>query len=126
MKKTNNKKGFTLAELLVVVAIIAVLVAISIPIFTSQLEKAREATDAANLRAAYAEVVSDQLTNGGTTNTKEVVLTQQKKGWQDTSITKIGDTTIASNDVLNNVDKGQTIIVGYDSSENKATYTVKK
>ena len=35
----KNKKGFTLAELLIVVAIIAVLVAISIPIFTSQLEK---------------------------------------------------------------------------------------
>ena len=33
MKK--NKKGFTLAELLIVVAIIAVLVAISIPIFTT-------------------------------------------------------------------------------------------
>ena len=32
-----------------------VLVAISIPIFTTQLEKAREATDLANLRAAYAE-----------------------------------------------------------------------
>ena len=52
--KENKKKGFTLAELLIVVAIIAVLVAmISIPIFTTQLEKARESTDAANLRAAY-------------------------------------------------------------------------
>lgn len=37
MKK--NKQGFTLAELLIVVAIIAVLVAISIPIFSSQLKK---------------------------------------------------------------------------------------
>ena len=37
MKK--KRKGFTLAELLIVVAIIAVLVAIGIPIFTSQLEK---------------------------------------------------------------------------------------
>jgi prepilin-type N-terminal cleavage/methylation domain-containing protein len=46
MKK--NKKGFTLAELLTVVAIIAVLVAISIPIFTSQLEKSREAVDLAD------------------------------------------------------------------------------
>ena len=51
----NNRKGFTLAELLVVVAIIAVLVAIAIPIFTAQLEKAKQATDAANIRAAYAE-----------------------------------------------------------------------
>ena len=56
LKKLKNKKGFTLAELLIVVAIIAVLVAISIPIFTAQLEKAREATDAANLRAAYGGV----------------------------------------------------------------------
>ena len=39
------KKGFTLAELLIVVAIIAVLVAISIPIFNSQLEKSRRAVD---------------------------------------------------------------------------------
>lgn len=38
------------------------LVAISIPIFTSQLEKAREATDEANLRAAYAEATADLLT----------------------------------------------------------------
>ena len=60
--KKNNKKGFTLAELLIVVAIIGVLVAISIPIFTTQLEKAREATDAANIRAAYAAVSTSVLT----------------------------------------------------------------
>ena len=50
--KANNKKGFTLAELLIVVAIIGILVAISFPIFTSQLEKSREATDLANERSA--------------------------------------------------------------------------
>lgn len=47
---TKNKKGFTLAELLIVVAIIAVLVAISIPIFSSQLEKSRRAVDLSNAR----------------------------------------------------------------------------
>ena len=52
--KRLNKKGFTMAELLIVVAIIAVLVAIAVPVFTSQLEKSREAVDAANIRAAYA------------------------------------------------------------------------
>lgn len=60
MKKNN--KGFTLAELLIVVAIIAVLVAIAIPVFTSQLERARESTDAANLRSAYAAGTTAALT----------------------------------------------------------------
>ena len=68
-KITENsrlKKGFTLAELLIVVAIIAVLVAIGIPIFTSQLEKSREAVDLSEVRSAYAEVMMAALT--GDTN----------------------------------------------------------
>ena len=56
MKKNN--KGFTLAELLIVVAIIAVLTAIAIPVFTTQLEKSREAADLANIRSAYAEAMA--------------------------------------------------------------------
>ena len=62
MRKMLNKKGFTLAELLIVVAIIAVLVAIAIPVFTNQLEKSKEATDAANLRSAIATLVTEYLT----------------------------------------------------------------
>ena len=53
MKKKND--GFTLAELLVVVAIIGVLVAISVPIFSQQLHKARVATDWANVRNYYSQ-----------------------------------------------------------------------
>lgn len=67
-KLRKNEKGFTLAELLIVVAIIGVLVAISIPIFTAQLEKSRDAVTMANVRAAYAEASAAKLTasNGGT------------------------------------------------------------
>ncbi|MCF2615665.1 prepilin-type N-terminal cleavage/methylation domain-containing protein [Oscillibacter valericigenes] len=56
------KKGFTLAELLIVVAIIAVLVAISIPIFNSQLEKSRRAVDlhtARTIESILANAVND-------------------------------------------------------------------
>ena len=71
MFKKLNKKGFTLAELLVVVAIIGVLVAISIPIFTAQLEKSRDAVTASNVRAAYAEASAAKLTaSDGDTNVK--------------------------------------------------------
>ena len=58
----REKNGFTLAELLIVVAIIAVLVAISIPIFTSQLEKAREAVDLSNIRSAYSIIQTSIMT----------------------------------------------------------------
>ena len=79
--KKNNNKGFTLAELLIVVAIIAVLVAIAIPVFTTQLERSREATDVANVRSAYAGVVTDWLTNGSAT-TASVSANQKVSGWQ--------------------------------------------
>lgn len=59
----KNKKGFTLAELLVVVAIIAVLVAIAIPIFTAQIHKSEVTTDWANVRAYYSELQYDYLVN---------------------------------------------------------------
>lgn len=55
LKKLNNKKGFTLMEMLIVVAIIAVLVAIAIPVFNGALTKSKEAADVANIRALYAE-----------------------------------------------------------------------
>lgn len=81
--KKMNKKGFTLMELLIVVAIIAVLIAISIPIFTTQLEKSREAVDAANIRSAYAEVSVAYLTGDSSNLSKTVTLKQKTDNWQN-------------------------------------------
>lgn len=112
-KIRNNKKGFTLAELLVVVAIIGVLVAISIPIFTSQLEKAREATDEANIRSLYAECSAAVLTgssddtkitvnkdaSGEVTNaTATYTMTQKVNGLSNGTSITIGGVTITSDD----------------------------
>ena len=107
-KLHKNEKGFTLAELLIVVAIIGVLVAISIPIFTSQLEKAREATDLANIRSAYAEVQTAALTDLGATSefttgdkdgayvwTATVDLKQKQDDWQ-TAVDEVGGIDISA------------------------------
>ena len=144
MFKKLNKKGFTLAELLVVVAIIGVLVAISIPIFTSQLEKAREATDAANIRAAYAELSSAAITGeeittdqtngsitikavtpsatGNTAYVATVKLTQQEDDWQSDSL-KASDATIGGMAAGSPVKNGTaTITVNSDGSAAKLEY----
>ena len=62
----------------------AVLVAISIPIFTSQLEKSREAVDLANIRSAYAECSAEALTADTATTyavQKAVDIKQTTSGW---------------------------------------------
>lgn len=60
----KKKAGFTLSELLIVVAIIGVLVAISIPIFTQQIHKAKVAADWANVRSYYAQLQYDFMETG--------------------------------------------------------------
>lgn len=82
-RKERDEQGFTLAELLIVVAIIAVLIAIAIPVFTTQLERSREATDLSNVRSAYAEAVAEYLSMGANTETSATASAQQKQpDWQ--------------------------------------------
>lgn len=65
-KKLKKTGGFTLIEMLIVVAIIAILVAVSIPMVNSSLEKARVSTDAANERAAKAAALAEYMLAGET------------------------------------------------------------
>lgn len=71
IKKKSNKKGFTIMEMLIVVAIIVVLAAIAIPTFSGALTKSKEATDVANIRAAYAEMQVKILTEDEAVPTDE-------------------------------------------------------
>lgn len=73
-KKLKKNGGFTLIEMLIVVAIIAILVVVSIPMVSSSLDKAKTATDDANERAAQgaalvAYLSGEYLDNGTTATT---------------------------------------------------------
>ena len=87
MKSKKNKKGFTLMEMLIVVAIIVILIAIMIPTFNGQLEKTREAADAANIRAKYSELMVNYLNAEGDL-TDEVTLQQTTDGWANEELGK--------------------------------------
>ena len=87
--RKHSDQGFTMAELLVVVAIIAVLVAIAIPVFSAQLKNTRLAVDHAAMRDAYALM---QIAN----NTQEVEI-----GGETYSFEKLKDLASSSDDYKN-------------------------
>lgn len=96
LKKFTNKKGFTLMEMLIVVAIIAVLVAIAIPTFSGSLDKANAATDLANIRSGYASAQIKVMTEK-VTATKFYL---QKDGSVDTDDTNAYKCKGKSDDVI--------------------------
>lgn len=67
MKKLTNKKGFTLMEMIIVIAIIVILAAISIPTLTGNLNSANKAADEANLRAAKSAALVKTMEDGTVT-----------------------------------------------------------
>ena len=92
MKRNDN--GFTLMELLIVIAIIAILVTIAIPVFAAQMEKVREAADLANVRSAYAQVAAEAML-GNPDSTVTVHLKQKQADWQSMDPVNIGGITHA-------------------------------
>ena len=128
----KNEKGFTLMEMLIVVAIIAVLVAIAIPTFKSSLDKAKVATDAANIRAGYASammtIMQKELNGEAITADKTYYLQKDGSVAEATSTTgdyscKItqGDYEVAGQKISWTVDKGITYV--YTASTGKLAIT---
>ena len=142
MRKMKNKKGFTLMEMLIVVAIIAILIAIAIPTFASSLNKARVATDEANIRCGYATVMATVLTSDNYTVEGSDGANKEDKTYQlnkDGSVTEGTTATdayvcqgkadanveVAGQKITSGWKKGATVSYTYDSTTGKVTINVK-
>lgn len=92
-------------EMLIVIAIVAVLISVAVPVLSSQLERSREAVDLANVRSAYAQVSTEALL-GNTGVTVTVKLKQKQAGWQSVDPVNIGGIIHSKNEGDTNNWKG--------------------
>lgn len=92
-------------EMLIVIAIVAVLISVAVPVLSSQLERSREAVDLANVRSAYAQVSTEALL-GKTDVTVTVKLKQKQAGWQSVDPVNIGGIIHSKNEGDTNNWKG--------------------
>lgn len=96
----EEKGGFTLAELLIVVAIVLVLVAIAVPVYTGSLDSANTAVGKSAVRAVKGEAVAAYITDSSITNktTEQKYTATVSQNGDVTGLTKGGGgTEIASN-----------------------------
>lgn len=106
--------------MLIVIAIVAVLISVAVPVLSSQLERSREAVDLVNVRSAYAQVSTEALL-GNTGVPVTVKLKQKQAGWQSADPVNIGGIVHSNGDKDTDNWKGDaapdgSCVVSYDET----------
>lgn len=116
-QKKNNKRAFTLIELIVVIGILAVLIAILVPVMTGIVNDARQATANANARTVFSIAQAEQvfaIVNGGGAMPEERLKTAVQE--------EMGDEMTGTIDLNLDTDDGTVLGASYSEGGVTGTY----
>ena len=118
--KRNNKKGFSLVELIIVVAILAILVGVLAPQYLKYVEKSRKSTDVSNLDSLVGavKVAAADTDYNISAGTYKIVM-----GQDNTTITYTAGTGTTDNLTQTKVLAALKEFSGYDFTANNNTGT---
>ena len=81
MIKRNNKKGFTIVELVIVIAVIAILAAVLIPTFSGIIRKANISADTQLVKNMNTALTADEAINGKPDSFSDVIAIVKDAGY---------------------------------------------
>ncbi len=108
MKKTN-KKGFTIVELVIVIAVIAVLAAVLIPTFSGIIEKANLSNDTSLVASINTAIAVEQVVSGDPNDAIEIAKIIKEYGMKL-------ETKSKGNYLWYDIEKGKVILAGLDEN----------
>ena len=117
--KNSNKKGFTIVELVIVIAVIAILAAVLIPTFSGLVKKANLSSDKQAVRNMNMALAADEAKNGKPANLTQAHAVLSEAGYRD----KLTPVTAGCDFVWN---KTYNIIMLVEVVENADETTVQK
>lgn len=103
--KNTKKRGFTIVELVIVIAVIAILASVLIPTFTNVVTKARESKNLQDVRNVYTQALADHLAETSPCTSKEHKITQGSVEWTVT-FTDADTATVENSEISCTITKG--------------------
>lgn len=100
--KASKKRGFTIIELVIVIAVIAILAAVLIPTFANIIQKANVANDVALARNMNTILIADEATNGRSTDMYDVLIALEQGGFKLENLNPRADGNVFAWDKANN------------------------